>query len=95
MRLCVREHIPLLLFYLCMFFIFCCARSYVLGLRCDGRPIRMPLLARREASIWPVQTIEGPAEANYITGHSSVCLCDRDTTEPQMRRARPTQVRVT
>lgn len=43
----------------------------------------------------PVQTIEGPAEANYITGHSSVCLCDRDTTEPQMRRARPTQARVT
>lgn len=39
----------------------------------------------------PVQRIKGPAEANYITGHSSVCLCDRDTEEPQMHRARHTQ----
>lgn len=43
----------------------------------------------------PVRRSEGPAEANYITGHSSVCLCDRDTTEPQMHRARHRQSRVT
>lgn len=49
-RLCMWAHGNTFPCYL--FIIFFATRSYVLGLRRDGRSVRMPLLAGRQASIW-------------------------------------------